>query len=192
MAKNRDSMTDRIGTPTTAPDVLDRPKITLEEALIVLAQAQAQSSLDLAKLTGDREAFLHQEREDKERYDRIRKECEKTAQQRTQEAAERKWPVGESRFRCVLMQQKAVTDPSDPARRRKVLLPDSFAFPEIEINANSEEEARERYRVICFITGTECTVRALTLTGAPVEYQDEPRQHTGGVAALEAAGVTEV
>ncbi len=193
MAKNRDSISDRTGAqPFPETPAL---KMTLEEALIALAQSQAQTNLALAQITGDRESFLRQEREDTERFKRLRAECEKTATQRTQEAADRRWPAGEGRFRCVLMQQKPVADPADPARRRKVHLPDILAFPEVEINASSADEARERYRVVCFISGTECEVRALVVGLSPVVPAQRDGTETGytpGMQALTEQGVTEV
>lgn len=170
MSKNRDSISDRLGrsdeAQPTAPAAPELPGgMTVEQALVALAQSQVTTNAALAQIAADRERFLSEERLETERVEKIRRECEKSAQQRTQEAADRKWPDGAGRFRVALLISELGPDPAKPGRQKKQLVPDR-AFPEVEINAATAEEARERYRVICGIRSTDQEIRAIPAAAA--------------------------
>src|ERR1700736_2580427 len=69
--------------------------------------------------------------------ERIRAECDKTSQQRTQDAADKLWPGR----------------PDQP--RWKVHLPDKNLQPEIVLPAETEADAIGRYNQVCGINSTQ-------------------------------------
>ena len=200
----RDSMAERLGQteghgPAAQPGLSLPAGMTLEQALAALAQSQVTTNAALAQIAADRERFLSLERAEIEKVERIRAEVEKTCQQRTQEAADRRWPAGQGRFHVALLESRLAPDPLRPGRQSKQLVPDG-AFPEVAIWADSPEEARERYRIICGIRSTEQEIRALPLaTGsepaqapavAPPRWDevDNPLDNPAARRELEAAG----
>ncbi len=174
MAKNRDTFADlhpeakqveALTTPA-APS----PPISLEEALRVLAVHQINLSAALAGVVGDREKFLKLERDDIAKLERLRKQAEKSAQVRTQEKSDSLWPTADNRFRVALLCVKKTTDEAT-GKRKNLVVPDP-AFPVIEINAGSAEEADGRYRKLCGILSTDGQIRA-TPVGEPMTPRAE-------------------
>ncbi len=203
MAKTpRDGAADRLGRAPEAPAPAARLALTTDEKFGILADALLGMQQALASLTLDRDLYLGEERRQEENLKRVRAECEKTAQQRTQERADREWPEGAARFRVCLMAKPALAaDPDHPGKRRLMAIPDG-AFPLVEVNAHSADEARQRYLTVCHISSTEHEVRATPVgqqaggiqanTGPADEWDALERAHSAGEASLAAAGVESI
>jgi hypothetical protein len=187
--ENRDTIQDKLRPPeaqqpSPVTPIPPQQKLTLEEAVTMLANAQINANArhdaqmqtladSLRAVTQSQTKYLVEEQADKDNMERIKNECQKTAQQRTQEAADRKWPTGQGRYHCALMVNKKVPDPRNPSRTVTMSVPDSFAFPEVQINAESREEAQARYQLICGIRSTDHTIAANLIGGPPPEAEPE-------------------
>lgn len=183
MAKNKKTVEGVAPNPGDAipapPMPVLSPAMTTDEcmrALIqtvtILAGQQAKLTSDLAGVIGDREEARRKEQAEIDNTNRIRKECELTAQQRTQRAADRLWPVGDDRYHVSLLYPKKVVN-EKTGKSRTVMASDSLAHPEVEINAGSQEEARGRYMKLCGIVGTEHQIRAALVSDRPAEAGDD-------------------
>ncbi len=199
MTQTHDTIGEQLSSPAVA-QALQPPALSpsLEDAMRRMADAQTQLALALAGQSGDRERFISEERRDIEAQDRIRAACAKTAQQRTQEAADKRWSAGRGRYSVALLSSAVVNDPTS-GRRVRQLIPDR-AWPIVDVNADSVEEARERYRVICGITGYDAsqsevravpcgTVQTSVAPSQPAWLTEEDRREDAGARRLMAAGV---
>jgi len=187
MAKNKKMVEDAAPNsvaaqehaPAAQPMPVLSPAMTADEcmrALIqtvtILAGQQAKLTSDLAGVIGDREEARRKDQAQIDNTERIRKECELTARQRTQRAADRLWPVGDDRYHVSLQYPKKVVN-EKTGKTRTIMASDSLAHPEVEINASSPEEARGRYMKLCGIIGTEHQISPVLVSDRLAEAGDD-------------------
>ncbi len=125
--------------PAAAAQVAAATTDDLTTLLRLQAQALAIQSADLARA---REIDQQQQRQ----VERARAESSKSAQQRTQELADRT-STGPERFRVAI--------PKDPCQ------------PVLDINAHSEDEARARYQRLCGIRSSEHPILCVPAPAEP-------------------------
>ncbi len=136
-----------------------------------LAEAQTRQAEAIVGIVGEREAALRSAREQDDQHRRLAREAGKSCQQRTQEIADRLYPTG-TRWSVALFSQRKVVNEMT-GKVRMAFAPDS-AFPRVEINAGSAEEAQARYQKLCGIVSTEGQIKAVPVGS---EGKVEPAGH---------------
>lgn len=112
----------------------------------------------IADIVGEQQVAARKERQQTENHERIKRETAKTTQQRTQEIADKLHPDGTRFSVALLAYRKVVNEMTGKSRMAHVI---DRAFPRLEINAGSPEEAQARYQKLCGIVATEGQIKAV-------------------------------